>query len=257
MSSTPDSPLTVISVQTFLTAASIQTFKWLIIAPVLALSTIILCSTMTLISMLGMPDIASRVFGTAWARINLATMLTGITILRSDKLQRKQPYIIVANHQSLIDIYVLYGYLGMDIKWVMKQELKRIPFLGKACEKMGHIFIDRSNTRAALESIENARARIMRGNSVIFFPEGTRSRDGELQRFKKGAFRLALDLKLPVLPVTIHGTKDVLPSDTMDWHPGHIKLQIHDPVSTSELTEKDINRLRDTTRDIIAQSLSV
>lgn len=238
-----------------LTTLCLQAYQWLVIAPVLVLSTTILCSAMTLVAVLGAPDFASRVLGTAWARINLAVMLSPVTVFRSDKLQKKQPYVIVSNHQSLIDIYVLYGYLKMDIKWVMKQELKKVPFLGTACEKMGHILIDRGDAKAALESIEKAREGVARGNSVIFFAEGTRSREGELQRFKKGAFRLALDLKLPILPVTVQGTKDVLPSDTVNWRPGRLKLHIHDPISTEGMTGKDANRLRDATRDAIDSGL--
>lgn len=210
---------------------------------------------MALVAMAGAPDFASRVIGTAWARLNLATMLSGVTVVRSDKVKKKQAYIIVSNHQSLIDIYVLYGYLKMDIKWVMKRELKKVPFLGTACEKMGHILIDRDDPLSATESMEKARAGIERGNSVIFFAEGTRSRDGELMRFKKGAFRLALDLNLPILPVTVQGTNKVLPSDTVNWHPGHLKLQIHDPISTMGMTAKDANRLRDLTRDVIEAGL--
>ncbi|MDH5738416.1 MAG: 1-acyl-sn-glycerol-3-phosphate acyltransferase [Gammaproteobacteria bacterium] len=236
-------------------ALLLRIYKWLVIAPILTLTTIVLCSTMTIVSMLGAPDFASRVFATLWARINLLAMLCKVDVLRSGHVIPGQPYVVVANHQSLIDIYVIYGKLNMDIKWVMKKELEKVPFLGTACKKMGHILIDRGDSLGAQQSIEDARARIMRGNSVVFFPEGTRSRDGQLLQFKKGAFRLALELGLPVLPVTIDGTGKVLPSDTMHWQPGHLRLIVHDPISTDGMTAKDVNHLRDATKAAINSGL--
>ena len=233
----------------------INLYKWLVIAPILVFSTAILCSLMSIVSMLGKPDLASRLIATNWATLNLATMLASVEVHRSTKIQPHQPYVIVANHQSLIDIYVLYSRLKMDIKWVMKAELAKVPFLGTACKKMGHILIDRSDSVGAQQSIVDAKERIMRGNSVIFFPEGTRSRDGELMTFKKGAFRLALELGLPVLPVSIQGTGKILPSDSMHWQPGHIRLQIHDPISTEGMTSKDVNQLRDAAKTAICTGL--
>jgi 1-acyl-sn-glycerol-3-phosphate acyltransferase len=143
----------------------------------------------------------------------------------------------------------------MDIKWVMKKELRAIPVLGIACEMMGHIIVDRSNTEAALQSINAARDRIKDGISVVFFPEGTRSRTGEHWPFKKGAFRLATELALPVLPVTIHNTNAVLPSDTTEIVPGHVTLEFSEPVSTASLTPADIGELSDRVRNRIMTSL--
>lgn len=226
-------------------------YSWLVIVPVLLISTAILCGSMILVSMLGMPDIASSVFGKAWSRVNLAVMLAGVDIEGVDKINRNQSYVVTANHQSLIDIYVLNGYLSLDFKWVMKQELKKVPILGMACVKMGHIIIDRSNTKAAQESINKARTSIERGNSVVFFPEGTRSLDGQLLPFKKGAFRLATELKLPVLPITIQGTKDILPASTKNWHPGRIKMRILDPITAEEVAGMDANALTARTKAVI------
>lgn len=226
-------------------------YSWLVIVPVLLISTTIFCGSMIVVSMLGMPDIASSVFGKAWSRVNLVAMLAGVDIEGADKINRNQSYVVSANHQSLIDIYVLNGYLNLDFKWVMKQELKKVPILGMACVKMGHIIIDRTNTKAAQESINKARSSIERGNSVIFFPEGTRSLDGELLPFKKGAFRLATELKLPVLPITIQGTKDILPASTKSWRPGRIKMRILDPITAEEVADMDANALTVRTKAVI------
>ncbi len=173
-----------------------------------------------------------------------------------EHIQPNQSYIIVSNHQSLIDIYALYGFLGIDFKWVMNKELRAVPILGVACELMGHILIDRSNTEAALASINNAQARVKDGMSVVFFPEGTRSRNGDLRQFKKGAFRFAQEMSLPILPVVIHGTKDILPSDTIDLAPGEARIEILPPIPTEGLGPKNVAALTANTREQIAAALN-
>lgn len=172
-----------------------------------------------------------------------------------DNIDPEQSYVVVANHQSFYDVFVLYGFLGIDFKWVMKQEMRSIPGLGIGCEKVGHIFIDRSNRKAALATITAAQSKIVNGTSVVFFPEGTRSRDGTLQKFKKGAFRFALDLDLPILPVTIVGTQEILPSDSLDLLPGKVSLIIDEPIPVDGLESKDIPRLMEQVRHIFETRL--
>ena len=206
-------------------------YKWVFVLPTLVLTTTILGSFIIVLSFLGAPDYASRVFGTLWAKINTKAALIGVQTTGKEHIKQGQSYVIVANHQSLLDIYLLYGYLGIDVKWVMKQELRAVPVLGLACEMMGHVIVDRSNTASALASMERARERIKDGMSVIFFAEGTRSRSGELKPFKKGAFRMAQELNLPILPITIQNTRHILPSDTIDLRPGVTRMTIGKPIS--------------------------
>ena len=206
-------------------------YKWVFVLPVLVLTTTILGSFIIALSFLGAPDYASRVFGTLWAKINTKAALIGVQTTGKEHIKQGQSYVVVANHQSLLDIYLLYGYLGIDVKWVMKQELRAVPVLGLACEMMGHVIVDRSNTASALASMERARERIKDGMSVIFFAEGTRSRSGELKPFKKGAFRMAQELNLPILPITIQNTRHILPSDTIDLRPGVTRMTIGKPIS--------------------------
>ena len=206
-------------------------YKWVFVLPILVLTTTILGSFIIVLSFLGAPDYASRVFGTLWAKINTKAALIGVQTTGKEHIRQGQSYVVVANHQSLLDIYLLYGYLGIDVKWVMKQELRAVPVLGLACEMMGHVIVDRSNTASALASMERARERIKDGMSVIFFAEGTRSRSGELKPFKKGAFRMAQELNLPILPVTIQNTRHILPSDTIDLRPGFTRMIIGKPIS--------------------------
>ena len=206
-------------------------YKWVFVLPILVLTTTILGSLIIALSFLGAPDYASRVFGTLWAKINTKAALIGVQTTGKEHIKQGQSYVVVANHQSLLDIYLLYGYLGIDVKWVMKQELRAVPVLGLACEMMGHVIVDRSNTASALASMERARERIKDGMSVIFFAEGTRSRSGELKPFKKGAFRMAQELNLPILPITIQNTRHILPSDTIDLRPGVTRMTVGKPIS--------------------------
>lgn len=218
-------------------------YKWIVVAPILAFSTILLGFLIMVVSTLGAPNLASRVFATAWARFNSAVSMMSVIDKGRENLDPSRSYVIVSNHQSLYDIYVLYGFLGVDFKWVMKGELRSVPVLGAACAAMGHIMVDRSNTKAALDSINSARSRIVDGMSVVFFPEGTRARDGELNPFKKGAFRFALEMGLPILPVVIHGTKDILPSDTIDLMPGQATIEILPAIETTELSADALSDL--------------
>ena len=231
-------------------------YKWIVVAPFLAFSTLFLGIIVIALCLVGAPDFASRVFATAWARINSAVVMMSIDVEGREHVDPKQSYVIVANHQSLIDIYALYGFLGIDFKWVMKKELRAVPVLGVCCELMGHILIDRSNTDAALSSINHAKARIRDGMSVVFFPEGTRSRNGDLRQFKKGAFRFAQEMSLPILPVVIHGTKDILPSDTIDLAPGHAVVEILPPIATDGMTPSDVTAVSQKCREQIAAALS-
>lgn len=230
-------------------------YRWLVIAPFLALSTITLSILVAMFSLFGYPDLASRLFARTWARANAAVSFMKVDVRGRERMDPNESYVIVANHQSLVDIYAIYGFLSADIKWVMKKELRSVPFLGWACDLMGHIYIDRSNTESALASISEARTRLKPGISVVFFPEGTRSRDGSLGSFKRGAFRFAIDIGKPILPVTVHNTRRVLPSDSTEIVPGHAWIEIGEPISTTDMTQDDARELAEQAREQIEQSL--
>ena len=222
--------------------------------PVLLASTLIIGTMIILLCFIGLADLSSRILGPVWARLNAAVMMMSITVEGREHIAPDTSYVLTANHLSLVDIYVLYGYIGLNFKWVMKQELRKVPVLGLACDLMGHIYVDRSNPDAARLSIERARARINQGMCIIFFPEGTRSRTQQLRPFKSGAFRMAQDLNIAVVPISIHGTNKILPSDTLDWRPGKVKLIFHPPQAVNQQTEaSELARL---TREIIQQSLT-
>jgi len=128
------------------------------------------------------------IFPRTWARCILAASAVSVVVEEQEALDRQQPYIFAANHQSQFDIFALQGYFKTDFRWLAKEELFRIPIFGPAMRRAGNIAVDRSHGRQALQSLKKAAKQISDGTSVIIFPEGTRSRDGRLQPFKPGGF---------------------------------------------------------------------
>jgi 1-acyl-sn-glycerol-3-phosphate acyltransferase len=220
----------------------------------MAINTLIFAILAVLLSLIINQKIGSYVGGVVWARIN--TFITPATVrVRGRKfLESKQSYVIIANHLSAYDIFALYGWLGIDFKWVMKKEIKKYPGVGFGSQAVGHIFIDRSSSKEAIKSINEAREKITDGTSVMFFPEGTRSKTKELLPFKKGAFKFALDLGLPLLPVTINGTDNVWPTGTVDLFPGKVELIIHPPINITGYSDEKLKELMDLAKETIGKS---
>jgi 1-acyl-sn-glycerol-3-phosphate acyltransferase len=184
-------------------------------------------------------------------------MLTPVFVKVSGRknIRKGASYVVISNHQSIYDIFLIYGWLGIDIKWIMKKELAKIPGVGFGSKKVGHIFLDRSNSRVALESLNEAKKKLVNGISVVIFPEGTRSKTGQMSPFKKGAFKLALDLGLPLLPVSISGTKDILPTGSLNILPGKVRMKIHEPIDITNYSEETLRDLIATSMQVIASGL--
>ena len=236
------------------TRIAYQPYKWLFILPLLIISTFV-CGTLAAIVALSISPRTGGFFAVLWARINSFFCPMTVTVTGAENIDPGTSYVITANHQSHYDIYVLYGWLGVDFKWVMKKELEKVPVLGPACKALGHIFIDRSDSKSAIETINAAKAKIVNGTSVVFFPEGSRSDDGLIKPFKKGAFRMAIDLGLPVLPVTINGTRKILPKGSIDLRPGGVTMTISKPICVKGYSDENLTELMDKTRMIISSSL--
>jgi 1-acyl-sn-glycerol-3-phosphate acyltransferase len=232
-----------------------QPYKYLVVLPVLGVATGVFAFIGATFPLITRPRSASRLSGVPWARVLAFVTPMRVQVEGRDNIDPNQSYVLVSNHQSQYDIFVLYGWLGVDFKWVMKKELRNVLGIGVACDRLGHVFIDRSDHAAAVATLDDAKKKIVDGTSVVFFPEGTRSRSGRLKPFKKGAFRMAIDLGLPILPLTITGTRDVLPAGTSDLMPGSARLIIHPPVAVEGCTPEDCGRLRNEVREIIASSL--
>ncbi len=228
-----------------------QPYKWLIYLPFLAINTLVFGILAVLLSLTAGKKLGSFIGGAVWSKINTALAFVTVGVKGHENIVLNQSYVIIANHESAFDIFILYGWLGIDFKWVMKKEIRKIPGIGFGSEAVGHIFIDRSSTKAALETIESAKKRIEGGTSVIFFPEGTRSRTHEMLPFKKGAFRFAFDLGIPILPVTINGTRNILPPDGLNLIPGKAEIIIHSPVDISQYGTEKLTELIADSRAII------
>jgi 1-acyl-sn-glycerol-3-phosphate acyltransferase len=234
--------------------ASYQPYKWIFMVPLLIVTTLI-CGILAIVASLVLTPRRGGIFGVIWARINSFFTPMTVNVIGAENIDPGVSYVVTANHQSQYDIYVLYGWLGMDFRWVMKKELESVPVLGLACRILGHIYIDRSDTKSAVDTINDAKTKIVNGTSVLFFPEGTRSADGKLGVFKKGAFKFAVDAGIPVLPVTINGTRKILPKGSLDLMPGGATMIIHKPISVRDYSEDNMDRLMDQTRMIIKASL--
>jgi len=201
------------------------------------------------------PKLVSNLCGARWSRMNSFMTPMRVSVFGRENIDPTCSYVIVSNHRSHYDVFVLYGWLGIDFKWVMKKELRNVPALGVACEKLEHIFIDRSDKKTALKSLNDAKKIIKNGTSVIFFPEGTRSRTGQMGEFKKGAFVMALDLGIPILPISITGTEKILPPGTIDLMPGRVAMKIHRPIPVEGYTLQNIEDLMGTVRSVIQGEL--
>ncbi len=237
-----------------------QPYKWLFVFPFMVLSTLfhgVVC--MVVVLFFGAD--AGNLVAASWSRLACVVVPIRVKILGCHNYSRKKSYVVVANHQSMVDIPAIHGWLGLRIKWVMKKELKKIPVFGPACQSLGCIYVDRADSGAALKSMEAAknrlfaREKIAGGSAVLFFPEGTRTRDGRLLAFKKGAFRFAMDAGLPVLPVTIRNTGQILPPDSLDLWPGEAEIVVHPPVDLSGCTVADLDDTISRVRLTIEQSL--
>jgi 1-acyl-sn-glycerol-3-phosphate acyltransferase len=188
-----------------------------------------------------------------WARSILWISGMRVKINGLDRLDPDRSYIFMANHQSNFDIPVLLGTMTIQTRWLAKAELFKIPIFGRAMRRAGFISIDRSNRESAFRSLEKAADTIRSGTSVLIFPEGTRSEDGKIRSFKKGGFVLAVDAAVPVVPVVIHGTFQVMPKNRLRIRPGPAVIDILDPIDTSGYTRANRNQLMSNIRDIMVQ----
>lgn len=233
-----------------------QPYKWFFYLPFIAINTLLFGVLALLFSNLINKKVGSYIGGTVWSRVNAFFVPMIVKTEGEEHIQKNTSYIVISNHQSQYDIFLLYGWLGIDLKFVMKKELAKIPGLGFGAKSVGHIFMDRSNKRKALESINEAKRKLVNGTSVIIFPEGTRSNTGKMGSFKRGAFKLAFDIGLPILPVTVVNTRYILPHNSLNLLPGKVQLIVHKPIDTLKFSQENDEVLITQTREVIESGLS-
>jgi 1-acyl-sn-glycerol-3-phosphate acyltransferase len=233
-----------------------QIYIFLIFTPLGLLITFVAGWLTVLVATIWDSRVASRYIAANWARLICWMTPVWVTVEGSENADPSSTYVVVCNHQSQYDIFLVYGYLKLDLKWVLKAELRKAPGVGIGCERAGHIFVDRNNPEQARKAVRKALDSVGDGVGILFFAEGTRSQDGKLRPFKKGAFRVATAQNLPILPVTIIGTRDVQKPKSLMIFPGRVRMVIHPAIESGSGEEvADIQGLIEQTRSTIASAL--
>ena len=185
-----------------------------------------------------------------WSRLILCTTGVRVDVAGLERLVSGRTYLFVANHQSIYDIPILFWSLPYQLRIIAKESLGRFPFLGWHLRRTGHMLVDRSRPdRAAIFSW--ASRLTVKGLSLIVFPEGTRSRAGRVGRFKGGSFYMALEAGMPIVPLSVIGSRHVMLKGRLATYPGHVRLVVHDPIDTSGLSGTDPKDFGERVRQII------
>lgn len=223
---------------------------FLVLTLLTALTTIIGC-------LLGGRRIFSYYPGMIWSRATLFLSLCPIRVRGRENIPGKGPFVVMANHQGAFDIFMMYGYLGIPFRWVLKDGIRKLPFVGLACKAAGFIFVDNSRPSSIAHTMEQAKNVLAEGTSIFIFPEGSRTKNGRLARFKKGGFLMADELGVPIIPVSIDGSFKVLPISQILPHVHPLTLTIHPPLSVSDYGEKPVSIIESVreTRNRIASVL--
>lgn len=207
-------------------------YQLVVVLPLFAVASIITSFTTVIGCRLGNGHFWGYYPGKWWSRFTVRLLLLPVHIEGRQHLQKGESYVFVSNHQGAFDIFLIYGFLNRNFKWMMKRSLRNVPFVGTACHYAHHIFVDKRGPSKIRETYDQARATLREGMSLVVFPEGARTFTGHMGVFRRGAFMLADELQLPVVPLTINGSFNVLPrmrdGRFVHWHP--LSLTIHAPI---------------------------
>jgi 1-acyl-sn-glycerol-3-phosphate acyltransferase len=190
-----------------------------------------------------------------WAKVILWTCGVKVDVKGLENVDSEVPRVYVTNHQSYIDIFALFACLPVSFRFVLKQELMRIPLFGFAVKSAGHVALDRADHRKAVKSMDEAAEKMERGISMLIFPEGTRSEDGMLQPFKNGGFRLALKAGFNIVPIAIINSRHIVPKGSLRINKGTFGLNIGKPISVKDYSRKDVDKLMKVVRDAMLSQM--
>jgi len=188
-------------------------------------------------------------------RMGLAMVGVRVEATGIEKLDPNQTYIFTPNHQSLIEVPLFVTYLGRNPAYLGKKEVFKYPIFGFGIKLIGVVPVDRSNSPAAVESAKLATENLRRGKSYVVYPEGTRSKDGRVAPFKKGAFMMAIDAGVPVVPVTVSGATKIMPKAQIKIFPSTVRITVHTPLSTAGYSKANVSELMEKTREKIFSAL--
>jgi 1-acyl-sn-glycerol-3-phosphate acyltransferase len=191
-------------------------------------------------------------FARGWARSVLAVAGISVRGLHLEKAESGKSVVVIANHESFCDILVLLATLPMQVRFLAKRSVFRLPILGWSIAAAGFVPVDRGDRSRGAATVEAALRRLEGGRSVVIFPEETRTRDGELLPFKRGAAHLALKSGLPLLPIGIAGTFRILPRGTWEIRPGPVLVSVGNPIDVAGRTLRDRDAVTEEARDAIA-----
>jgi len=190
-----------------------------------------------------------------WAKLLLFISGIRVSVTGLENITKGKQYIFATNHQSYFDILALLSFIPVPFAFIMKEELMAIPLLGKAMQSAGYLGISREDPRKAIHGINKAIEKVKQGFSLVIFPEGTRSLDGKLNEFKRGAFNLALKTKLDIVPVAIDGSFRIVKKGRLYINKGSFKLKILPPIPTSSISKKEIPNLVIRVKNTIEENL--
>lgn len=223
----------------------------------LIVNTLVLALTIIIISPLDKRRKLVHYIGKFWSLLNIYLSGTRLTVRGLDKIEKGRSYIVMSNHQSLFDVWALIGKLPLQLRWIIKSDIKKIPVFGYALDRMGHIYIDKNKRKDSTAGLLKASRKIKQGTSIVIFPEGTRSKTGRLQRFHKGGALIAIESGVPILPVTVNGSRFVLPKGTLALMPGRIEIIVNDIIDPREFDEDQKDELMSAVRTAIEKRLDL
>lgn len=231
--------------------------KSTVAVPLFMLFTILISATFILLMTLRLRRAGEAVIQ-VWSRAFLLVPPMSYTVTGTEHIQPDTQYFFLSNHLSNFDVPLLFRAIPTPIRYLAKKELYKIPVFAQALNVAGIIKIDRGAGASSYAAINEGVAKAKEnGYSLIVFAEGTRSRDGDLHPFKKGAFRMAISTQLPVVPVTVNGTWEVWPPGSKLFYKGAANVVIHEPIATEGMTVQDIDALRSQVYDVIETQFRV
>lgn len=196
-------------------------------------------------------------YARVWGKTALLVNHVKVRMDGLEELDGKGPYIFMSNHQGSYDIFALLAHLPFQFKWLAKKELFSIPFFGWTMAAAGYISIDREGTRETVKALNEAAEKIREGMSVVIFPEGSRSPDGSIQPFKKGGFTLAIKSGVPIVPIAITGSRDIMPKDKLTAASGEIRIRMSPPIEIKNYSLKDRKSLMEMVSKTISKNFKL
>jgi len=217
----------------------------------------VMAGTLTALSgMMGDRRYVAHYVPKIWSWFTCKVFLLPVKVTGKEYLDKKQTYVFMPNHQGYFDIFLVYAYLGHKFKWMMKDYLRNIPFIGYACYRSGHVYIGDKISSIA-KAVEESRQNLENGMSMCIFPEGTRTPDGQIGELKRGAFMLANQLERPIVPITINGSYEAFNREATTVSHHALELIIHKPIPYEEVKGKNTKQVMKEVYDIINKDLKL